>query len=83
MCAFGAAPRITPVALPLNLALLAVETPEQAVRGADVVLGVSSTREPLFQGVWLGPATFICAVAVVTPDRRELDDTRDERLHRR
>ena len=55
--------------------LTAVETPEAAVRGADVVLGVSSTREPLFRGEWLGPATFTCAVAVVTPDRRELDDT--------
>jgi ornithine cyclodeaminase/alanine dehydrogenase-like protein (mu-crystallin family) len=53
----------------------AVETPEAAVRGADVVLGVASTREPLFRGEGLGPNTFTCAVAVVTPDRRELDDT--------
>jgi ornithine cyclodeaminase/alanine dehydrogenase-like protein (mu-crystallin family) len=52
-----------------------VETAEAAVRGADVVLGVASTREPLFRGEWLGPDTFTCAVAVVTPDRRELDDT--------
>jgi ornithine cyclodeaminase/alanine dehydrogenase-like protein (mu-crystallin family) len=55
--------------------LTAVETSEKAVRGADVVLGVASTREPLFRGEWLGPDTFTCAVAVVTPDRRELDDT--------
>jgi thiomorpholine-carboxylate dehydrogenase len=51
-----------------------VPTPEAAVRGADVVVTVSSVREPLLQGAWLGPATFVCAVAVVTPDRRELDD---------
>jgi thiomorpholine-carboxylate dehydrogenase len=55
--------------------LTPVETPEKAVRGADVVLGVASTREPLFRGEWLGLDTFTCAVAVVTPDRRELDDT--------
>jgi thiomorpholine-carboxylate dehydrogenase len=39
----------------------AFPTAEQAVRGAD-------------QGAWLGPNTLICAVATVTPDRRELDD---------
>jgi ornithine cyclodeaminase/alanine dehydrogenase-like protein (mu-crystallin family) len=52
-----------------------VETPEKAIRGADVVISVAATREPLFQGAWLDDETFVCAVAVVTPDRRELDDT--------
>jgi ornithine cyclodeaminase/alanine dehydrogenase-like protein (mu-crystallin family) len=52
----------------------AVPTPEAAVRGADVVLGLASVREPLILGDWLGPQTFVCAVATVTPDRRELDD---------
>jgi len=50
-------------------------TPEAAVRGADVVVAVSSVREPLIHGEWLNSDTFVCAVAVVTPDRRELDDT--------
>lgn len=50
-------------------------TPEAAVRGADVVLGLASVREPLIQGAWLSPNTLVCAVATVTPDRRELDDT--------
>jgi ornithine cyclodeaminase/alanine dehydrogenase-like protein (mu-crystallin family) len=49
-------------------------TPEAAVRGADVVVTVASVREPLLRGAWLGPNTLVCAVAVVTPDRRELDD---------
>ncbi len=49
-------------------------TPEAAVRGADVVVGVSSVREPLIRGAWLAPHALVCAVAVVTPDRRELDD---------
>jgi ornithine cyclodeaminase/alanine dehydrogenase-like protein (mu-crystallin family) len=51
-----------------------VPTPEQAVRGADVVLGLASVRDPLILGEWLGPNSFVCAVATVTPDRRELDD---------
>ena len=53
---------------------IAFPTPEQAVRGADVVLGLASVREPLILGHWLGPETLVCAVATVTPDRRELDD---------
>lgn len=52
----------------------AAPTPEQGVRGADVVLGLASVREPLILGEWLGPQTLVCAVATVTPDRRELDD---------
>ncbi|MGC2301413.1 MAG: ornithine cyclodeaminase family protein [Acidobacteriaceae bacterium] len=52
-----------------------VESPEKAIRGADVVISVAATREPLFHGEWLGDNSFVCAVAVVTPDRRELDDT--------
>ena len=54
--------------------LTTAPTPEAAVRGADVVLGLSSVREPLIQGAWLEPHALVCAVAVVTPDRRELDD---------
>ena len=50
------------------------ETAEAAVRGADVVIAVASVREPLVHGAWLGPQTLVCAVATVTPDRRELDD---------
>lgn len=54
--------------------LATAPTPEAAVRGADVVLGVASVREPLILGEWLSPRSLVCAVAVVTPDRRELDD---------
>jgi thiomorpholine-carboxylate dehydrogenase len=52
----------------------AMATAEAAVRGADVVVTVASVREPLLQGAWLEPHALVCAVAVVTPDRRELDD---------
>jgi thiomorpholine-carboxylate dehydrogenase len=47
---------------------------EQAVRGADVVVTVAHVNEPLVQGRWLGPETYVNAVAAVGPDRRELDD---------
>lgn len=50
------------------------ESVETAVRGADVVIAVAATREPLIKGAWLGKSTMVCAIAAVTPDRRELDD---------
>ncbi|MGC2636241.1 MAG: ornithine cyclodeaminase family protein [Acidobacteriaceae bacterium] len=47
---------------------------EAAVRGADVVISVASTREPLVRGAWLKQGALVCAVATVGPDSRELDD---------
>ncbi|HEY1502246.1 MAG TPA: ornithine cyclodeaminase family protein [Acidobacteriaceae bacterium] len=52
----------------------AVGTAEAAARGADVVVNVAAVHEPLVRGEWLAPNSLVCAVAVVTPDRRELDD---------
>ena len=52
----------------------AVPTAEAAARGADVVVNVAAVREPLVRGEWLAPNSLVCAVAVVTPDRRELND---------
>jgi ornithine cyclodeaminase/alanine dehydrogenase-like protein (mu-crystallin family) len=47
---------------------------EQAVRGADVVVSVAHVNDPLVRGEWLGPETYVNAVATVGPARRELDD---------
>jgi ornithine cyclodeaminase/alanine dehydrogenase-like protein (mu-crystallin family) len=46
---------------------------ESAVRGADVVLTLTSSPEPILQGTWLGPNTYVNAVGAVGPARRELD----------
>jgi ornithine cyclodeaminase/alanine dehydrogenase-like protein (mu-crystallin family) len=50
------------------------DTAEGAVRGADVVVSVSSVSEPLVRGAWLGRQTLVCAVGAVGPHMRELDD---------
>jgi ornithine cyclodeaminase/alanine dehydrogenase-like protein (mu-crystallin family) len=50
------------------------ESAEAAVRGADVVVSVSSASEPVVHGAWLGQQTLICAVGAVGPQMRELDD---------
>jgi ornithine cyclodeaminase/alanine dehydrogenase-like protein (mu-crystallin family) len=49
-------------------------TAEDAVRGADVVLTLTSSPVPILQGRWLKQDAVVCAVGAVTPDRRELDD---------
>ena len=47
---------------------------ESAVRGADVVVTVTSSREPVLQGAWLKPGAHVNAVGACLPDWRELDD---------
>lgn len=49
-------------------------TAEQAVEGADVVLTVTSSPEPVLFAKWLRKGALVCAVGAVTPGRRELDD---------
>jgi ornithine cyclodeaminase/alanine dehydrogenase-like protein (mu-crystallin family) len=49
-------------------------TREDAIRGADVVVAVSSTRSPLVLGEWLNSDAYVNAVATVGLNQRELDD---------
>jgi ornithine cyclodeaminase/alanine dehydrogenase-like protein (mu-crystallin family) len=51
-----------------------VTTVEEAASGADVVLTLTSSPEPVLFGRWLKKDAMVCAVGAVTPDRRELDD---------
>ena len=47
---------------------------EEAVRGADVVCTVTSSRVPVLKGEWLKPGAHVNAVGASRPDWRELDD---------
>ncbi|HEV2806591.1 MAG TPA: ornithine cyclodeaminase family protein [Chthoniobacterales bacterium] len=47
---------------------------EAAVRGADVVVTATSSREPILKGEWLKPGAHVNAVGASRPDWRELDD---------
>jgi ornithine cyclodeaminase/alanine dehydrogenase-like protein (mu-crystallin family) len=51
----------------------AVETVEEAVRGADVVCAVTSSAEPVVLGEWLEPGSHVNAVGACFPHTRELD----------
>jgi ornithine cyclodeaminase/alanine dehydrogenase-like protein (mu-crystallin family) len=47
---------------------------EEAVRNADVVVTVTSSKTPVLQGKWLKPGCHVNAVGACRPDWRELDD---------
>jgi ornithine cyclodeaminase/alanine dehydrogenase-like protein (mu-crystallin family) len=49
-------------------------TAEEAVSGADVVLALTSSPQPILHGKWLRPDAMVCAIGAATPDRRELDE---------
>ena len=51
----------------------AVESAEAAVRGADVVVTVTSSREPVVERDWLAPGAHVNAVGSSIPTARELD----------
>ena len=47
---------------------------EEAVRGADVVVTVTSSKTPVLKGSWLKPGCHVNAVGACRPDWRELDN---------
>jgi thiomorpholine-carboxylate dehydrogenase len=52
----------------------ATQSAEEAVRGADVVVTATTSREPVLCGEWLAAGALINAVGAARPDWRELDD---------
>ncbi len=53
--------------------LSAAASGEQAVRGADVVVTATSSREPVLEHRWLSPGMHINAIGASMPAARELD----------
>src|SRR5882724_9782376 len=49
-------------------------SPEEAVRGADVVVTATNSKTPVLKGSWLRPGCHVNAVGACRPDWRELDD---------
>ncbi len=47
---------------------------ESAVRGADVIVTATNSREPFLRGAWLEPGALVNAVGSPRPTWRELDD---------
>ncbi len=56
-----------------GVAVEAVASAEEAVRGAHVVCTVTSSREPVLEGAWLAPGAHVNAVGSSVKSARELD----------
>lgn len=54
-------------------AVEAVSTPEEAVRGADLVVTATSAAEPVLRREWIAPGAHLNVVGASLPDRREVD----------
>jgi len=48
---------------------------QEAVRGADVIVTVTSSKAPVLRGAWLKTGCHVNAIGACRPDWRELDDT--------
>jgi alanine dehydrogenase len=57
------------ISIPIDV----VPSAEQAVRDADLVLTVSTAKEPVLRSEWLKPGAHINAVGSHRPDLREID----------
>jgi len=57
----------------LNVSVLPVETPREAVQAAQVIITATSHRQPVFFGSWFEPGVTIIALGSHDPERRELD----------
>jgi ornithine cyclodeaminase/alanine dehydrogenase-like protein (mu-crystallin family) len=54
--------------------LVAATTAEEAVRGADIIVTVTTSKEPVLQRDWISPGVHINAAGASTPDSQEVDD---------
>ena len=53
--------------------LVAAESAEAAATGADVIVLVTASREPVLKREWVRDGAHICAVGACRPDQREMD----------
>jgi len=59
-------------AMPRECRLVAVSSVREAVVGADIVITVTASREPLVEAAWLSPGMHVTAVGSDGPDKQEL-----------
>ena len=59
----------------LSIDVVAVDTPREAVESADILVTITNSPTPVFDGDWLRPGTHICAVGGANEYVTELDDT--------
>jgi len=59
----------------LSLDVVPAASAEEAVRGSDIVVTITTSATPVFSGEWLAPGTHINAAGSNSLLRREIDET--------
>lgn len=57
----------------LNLQIVPLSTPEEAIKGAHIISAATNAHVPLFDGNRIGPGVHINAIGAHDPKRREVD----------
>lgn len=57
----------------LRMRLVHARTAEDAVAGADAVILVTDSADPVLQDAWIAPGTLVVSVGACRPDHREMD----------
>jgi ornithine cyclodeaminase len=65
-----------------RVAVTPVESAQAAAAGADVVVTATSAREPVLEGDWLAPGSFVAAIGANLLARREIDSATLRRADR-
>lgn len=63
----------------LGVDVVPVASPEECVRGSQIVVAITTAREPVFDGSLLEPGTHVTAAGSNSWTKREVDDTTIER----
>ena len=59
----------------LSLEVVPAKSSEDAVRGSDIVVTITTSATPVFDGEWLAPGTHVNAAGSNSLLRREIDET--------
>ena len=65
----------------LGLPVRPASTPEEAARGQDIIVTITTAREPVLHGEWLAPGTHVNAAGSNALLRQELDEAAVRRAH--
>ena len=63
----------------VGVEVVPVASPEECVRGSQIVVAITSAREPVFDGALLEPGTCVVAAGSNSAMKREVDDTTIQR----
>lgn len=61
------------IQIDLSIPAHAVSSPRDAVAGCDLVVSVTASKDPVFDGNWLEPGTHVSGVGSNSPGKCELD----------